>query len=120
MFSIKGPSTLAFFASVSPSARKAKEAVGQWRHRGRRNGRKKRECRRPLSCIQHEQKVVDQTHWQTLKRILRKCRYCLLRTAHVLFPLASFLHLHVPHIHGEDVQQVTVGVTVEPMLGITD
>jgi hypothetical protein len=25
---------------------KAKEAVGQWHHRGRRNGRKKRECRR--------------------------------------------------------------------------
>jgi hypothetical protein len=28
---------------------KAKEAVGQRRHHGRRNGRKKRECRRPFS-----------------------------------------------------------------------
>jgi hypothetical protein len=30
-------------------ARKAKEAVGQWRHCGRRNSRKKRECRRPFN-----------------------------------------------------------------------
>jgi hypothetical protein len=30
---------------------RAKEAVGQWRHRGRRNRRKKRECRRPFKRI---------------------------------------------------------------------
>jgi hypothetical protein len=33
---------------VLDRARKAKEAVGQWRHRRRRNGRKKRKCRRPF------------------------------------------------------------------------
>jgi hypothetical protein len=33
---------------IRDRARKAKEAVGQWPHHERRNGRKKRECRRPL------------------------------------------------------------------------
>jgi hypothetical protein len=33
---------------VRDRVRKAKEAVGRQRHRGRDNGRKKRECRRPL------------------------------------------------------------------------
>jgi hypothetical protein len=35
---------------VRDRARKAKEEVGQWRHHGQRNGRKKRECRRPLNA----------------------------------------------------------------------
>jgi hypothetical protein len=60
MTKFKGPSTLAFFASVSSSVMlpllfsrdhvrdRAKEAVGLRRYHGRRNGHKKRECRRPL------------------------------------------------------------------------
>jgi hypothetical protein len=30
---------------------RAKEAVGHWHHRGRDNGRKKRECRRPFNRV---------------------------------------------------------------------
>jgi hypothetical protein len=33
---------------IRDRARKAKEVVGQWRHRGRKNGRKKRKCKRPF------------------------------------------------------------------------
>jgi hypothetical protein len=36
---------------VRDRARKAKEPVGRRHHRGRRNGRKKRECRRPLNRL---------------------------------------------------------------------
>jgi hypothetical protein len=38
---------------VHDCARKAKEAVGQWHHRGRRNGRKKCDCRRPFRRRRH-------------------------------------------------------------------
>jgi hypothetical protein len=65
----KGQFPLAFFARVSPSAmapppncslcfslardlaRKAKGAVGQRSHRGRRNASQKRECNRPLRVV---------------------------------------------------------------------
>jgi hypothetical protein len=40
---------------VRDRARKAKEAVGQWRHRGRRKGRKKRECRQPFTGLNKNQ-----------------------------------------------------------------
>jgi hypothetical protein len=51
-FSVRDGATaqlLPFLFHVRDCARKAKEAVGWRRHRGRRNGRKKRECRRPLN-----------------------------------------------------------------------
>ncbi len=38
---------------VRDCARKAKEAVGQWRHRGRRNGRKKRSVGGPLNVLKN-------------------------------------------------------------------
>jgi hypothetical protein len=63
----KGPSTLAFFASVVPSAmapprncsrcflpnaRKTSEVVRRRRHRGRDNGPKKCQCRQPLTLFE--------------------------------------------------------------------
>jgi hypothetical protein len=48
-FSVRDGAAAQHFPLRDHVRRKAKEAVGQWRHHGRRNGRKKRECRRPLT-----------------------------------------------------------------------
>jgi hypothetical protein len=46
---------------VRDRARKAKEAAGHWRHCGRYNGRKKRECRRPFTQSACKAKVLYNT-----------------------------------------------------------
>jgi hypothetical protein len=57
---------LPLLCHVRDRARKAKGAVGRRRHRGRDNGRKKHECRRPLkdTFFQALSSEMDRNEWK--------------------------------------------------------